>query len=229
MKTYFFDLDGTLSDSAPGLLACFRTALDSLDIRDVEEASLRRHLGEPLPMIFRSYQPGLTDTEVEKGIHAFRRRYDAEGIFVNELYADIKLVLERLADLGLPAWVVTSKPTHHAEKVCEILGIRHHFQGVVGADLDENDTKTTLLQDALARSGAPPESTLFLGDRHYDITGALENGVMPVGALWGYGTKAELKAAGCQVFAETPLDFLQRFVENWPATPQSSPAQTAES
>lgn len=227
MKTYFFDLDGTLTDSAPGLLDCFGTALDFLGIRGVDEASLRRHLGEPLPMIFRSYQPDLPDEAVAQGIDVFRRRYDAEGIFVNQLYPDIESMLQRLNDLDLPAWVVTSKPGHHAEKVCEILGIRQHFRGVVGAGPDETDTKTTLVRDALARSGAQPDSTLFLGDRHYDVTGAIENGVTPVGALWGYGTKPEMESAGCKAFAETPLAFLAHFVENRPTNHLAGVTQAA--
>lgn len=214
MKTYFFDLDGTLTDSAPGLLDCFGIALDFLGIRGIEEASLRRHLGESLPLIFRSYQPDLSDEAVAQGIEVFRQHYDAKGIFVNQLYPDIESMLERLTGLGLPAWVVTSKPMHHAEKVCEILGIRQHFQGVVGAGPDETDTKTTLVRDALARSNARPDSTTFLGDRHYDVTGAIENKVIPVGALWGYGTKLEMESAGCKAFAETPLAFLEDFVEN---------------
>ncbi|MBN7795509.1 HAD hydrolase-like protein [Parahaliea mediterranea] len=214
MGAYFFDLDGTLTDSAPGLLNSFGVALDFLGVRNVSEPSLRGHLGEPLPEVFRSYLPDISNVDIESGIAAFRRSYDDEGIYVNKLYPGIEALLKRLRELDFGAWVVTSKPVHHAEKVCELLEIRDYFQGIIGAGLDEADTKSTLVHKALGLSEADPRSTIFLGDRCYDVVGALSNNVRPVGALWGYGSRTELETAGCVEFAQSPSAFLADYVES---------------
>jgi len=44
----------------------------------------------------------------------------------------------------------------------------------------------------------------MIGDRAQDVAGALANGVRPIGALWGYGTRAELARAGARQFCERP-------------------------
>ena len=53
----------------------------------------------------------------------------------------------------------------------------------------------------------------MVGDRSYDVVGALATGVLPIGALWGYGTEEELKAAGCLHFANSPVAFRKTYVE----------------
>ena len=112
------------------------------------------------------------------------------------------------------AWIVTSKPENYANEVAKLLGINLLLSGIVGAGLDEKDTKTGLIKTALERANVASDQVIMLGDRHYDILGALANKVLPVGALWGYGSRAELSSAGCKHFACTPKEFQQQFVAN---------------
>jgi phosphoglycolate phosphatase len=121
-------------------------------------------------------------------------------------------MLALLRGRGYPAWVVTSKPEHHAVAVVDNLELTSLIDGVIGADLSETDTKTELVARALLASGGDPTGTMMVGDRHFDIIGALENRVTAVGALWGYGSYAELRDAGCRLFAESPADFTEKFV-----------------
>jgi phosphoglycolate phosphatase len=79
--------------------------------------------------------------------------------------------------------------------------------------LDELDTKAGLIARALSVANVTSNEAIMLGDRHYDITGALENKILPVGALWGYGSYDELYAAGCGHFAKSPNEFQVTFVE----------------
>jgi phosphoglycolate phosphatase len=122
-------------------------------------------------------------------------------------------MLDAVARKGAVAWVVTSKPEHYAVGVIRDLKIDGFFQGVVGAGLDETDTKGQLIARALAAAHVNGKEAIMLGDRFYDVVGALENNVLPVGALWGYGSYEELHAAGCRHFAASPREFCTRFVE----------------
>jgi phosphoglycolate phosphatase len=212
MACFFFDLDGTLTDSRQGLFAAFRAGLANVGAAPLPDDALQPYLGTPLPLMFAAVSPGLAPDLVEAGIAAFRTSYQAEGIFRNTLYPGVRRMLECLIGNGHRAWVVTSKPEPHASLVIRLLGIEPYFRGIVGAGLAETDTKTQLVARALALSGAHPDETIMLGDRSYDVIGALENHVAPVGALWGYGTAVELRRAGCKQFASSAADFMANFI-----------------
>ena len=213
IKAYFFDLDGTLTDAREGLYFCFRAALTALSLPDLPDARLARFLGPPLPEMFRVLKPEITDDEIEAGMAAFRAAYEAGGIKRNALYLGVSEMLQAVRDKGARSWIVTSKPQHYAVQVVAALGIDGFFAGVTGAGLDERDTKAEMLAASLQRAEVSATEALMVGDRFYDVAGALENDVTPIGALWGYGSHEELHGAGCRLFAETAGEFQKRFVE----------------
>ena len=212
MQGFLFDLDGTLTDSQAGIAQCYRAALEALGIMGLSDAALRRQVGAPIPEVLQAFKADLSDVDVDRGIAAYRASYEREGIFVNALFPGVHNMLTRVRDSGRPAWIVTTKPQHFAEQVVDILQIRDLVVGIVGPALDEFGTKAPLIRRALQGTGLAPHQTVMLGDRHYDVVGALETGVAPVGALWGYGGHEELHAAGCRDFAESASDFTARFV-----------------
>jgi len=213
MRAFFFDLDGTLTDSQVGIVACYRAALDAVGAPEVSGRDLTRQIGASLPVIFQTNMPGIADVDIDRGIAAYREAYEREGIFKNTLYPGIRDMLELIRDSGRKSWIVTAKPTAYAEQVVDILDIRDLISGVAGPSLDELGTgKAVLIRQAMTATDLGPEQVIMLGDRHYDIAGALEAGVASVGALWGYGAREELAAAGCRDFAASAEDFTQRFV-----------------
>jgi len=212
MKGYFFDLDGVLTDSRPGLFASFRGALKALHLPDQSDDQLNRFLGTPLPEMFRVFEHDISPAAIETGIAAFRRVYEASGIRQNLLYPGVLDMLRAIRQTKRIAWIVTSKPEKYAVEVARILGIDTLLDGIVGAGLAENDTKTGLIKTALLRANVTSDAVIMLGDRHYDIVGAIDNNVTPVGALWGYGTREELAAAGCKHFVRGAREFQQQFV-----------------
>lgn len=216
MICYFFDLDGVLTDSRPGLHASFRGALQALGLPEQSDDQLNRFLGTPLPEMFRALRQDVSETDIEAGIAAFRRVYESVGIRQNRLYPGVLDMLRAIQQRRCTAWIVTSKPQHYAVEVARLLGIDGYLQGVVGAGLDEQDTKTGLIATALTQAAATSDATIMLGDRHYDIAGALANRVLPVGALWGYGSQDELASAGCRHFVHTPREFETQFVTSTP-------------
>ena len=212
LEGFFFDLDGTLTDSQAGIVQCFRAALESLGVTDLDDRALQSHIGAPLPEMLAAFRTGLGEDEVARGIAAYRAAYEHAGIFENALYPGVREMLMRVRGSGRPAWIVTTKPERYAERVVDILDIRDLLAGVIGPGLEEHDTKAKLVRRALQASAVGPEAAVMLGDRHYDVAGALDNGVRPVGALWGYGAREELRAAGCRDFAHSADDFTRRYI-----------------
>ena len=214
---YLFDLDGTLTDAREGLFSSFRAALKALRLDELSDKRLELFLGTPLPEMFRVLKPEISRGEITAGIDAFRTAYETTGIQKNTLYSGVLPMLREIRRLKRGCWIVTSKPQAYAEQVATDLGITPFFDGVIGAGLDENDTKGELVARALQRAAAQgaafePSNVLMLGDRFYDVVGALENVVVPVGALWGYGSREELYGAGCRYFVSSPVEFHRRFV-----------------
>ncbi len=213
MRAFFFDLDGTLTDSQAGIVACYRVALGAVGAPELSDRDLTGQVGAPLPVVLRTLTPGIADADVDRGIAAYREAYEREGIFKNTLYPGIQNMLEMVRESGRLTWIVTSKPAHYAEQVVDILNIRGLLDGVIGPSLDELGGKFELIRQALTAARLSPARVTMLGDRHYDVTGALQAGVAPVGALWGYGAREELTAAGCRDFAASAEDFSRRYVD----------------
>jgi len=214
MKACFFDLDGTLADSRRGLVSSLRAAFEHLNIPSPGDNDVAQFLGTPLPRVFRSYLPDLTDADVEAGMQAFRAVYEKTGIEDNELYPGVVDMLRAARQRGVKTWIVTSKPEPQADRVARMLQIDSLIEGIVGAGLAETDTKTDLVGRALAAAAVASGEAVMVGDRHYDVVGALENNVRPVGALWGFGTYDELYAAGCRYFAQSAEEFRKLFIES---------------
>ncbi|WP_375413503.1 HAD hydrolase-like protein [uncultured Bradyrhizobium sp.] len=214
MKAYLFDLDGTLSDSRAGLYPAFRAGLHAIGVASVSDEQLAGFLGTPLPEMFRGFRAGITQGEIDAGMAAFRAAYEITGIIDNELYPGVIQMLTAIRQRGSAIWVVTSKPEPQAVRIVAHLKLDSYVAGVIGASLAETDTKTDLVARALTAARVAKHEAVMVGDRHYDITGALANGVLPVGALWGYGSKQEMSAAGCGEFVHSPDEFRMRFVED---------------
>lgn len=213
MKAYLFDLDGTLADSRAGLYPAFRAGLQAIGISSVDDLQLAAFLGTPLPEMFRAFRPAIPQREIDAGIAAFRVAYELTGIVASELYPGVIEMLAAIRQRGAAISVVTSKPEPHAVHVVTHLELDRYVVGVVGAGLAETDTKSELVARALQVAGVASHEALMVGDRHYDIIGAIANSVLPVGALWGYGSRDELADAGCRHFVGSPDEFRALYVE----------------
>lgn len=209
MKTYdniFFDLDGTLTDSGPGIMNGVRYALEKLGAPALPEATLRRFVGPPLHDSMQRFC-GFTLDKAMHSVDVFREYYNVTGIFENSVYPGIEELLRALTDMGKRLFVATSKPKVAAERVLEHYELRKYFTFVAGATLDSSLVeKKDIIAHAMKNCGAAAENTLMVGDREHDIWGANANHMDSVGILWGYGSREELLSAGAMAVIETPMD-----------------------
>lgn len=203
-----FDLDGTLTDSAPGLLGCIRYALDQLDIEHPDDETMRSFLGPPLWVIFRDHF-GLDDDQVKRAIELYRERYHDTGMFENMVYDGIPETLEALRHENIRMAIATSKPEYSATRILEYFGLAHYFEFIGADDLaGTRASKTKVIAHTLAHTGLDPrtQSTVMVGDRSHDVEGAASHGIPTIGVLWGYGSRDELQTAGARSLVATPAD-----------------------
>ena len=207
MRNYdiiLFDLDGTLTDSAQGILNSVRYACRKLGLEMPSEATLRKFLGPPLIESFRTLL-GLHDADAERALTAFREYFPVTGIFENEVYDGVPALLADLKAAGKTVLLVTSKPEEYAKRIMEHFDLAQYCDFICGATLDETRTdKAEVIAYALATAGITDKAgVVMVGDREHDVLGAKKNGLPCIGAVYGYGTAEELTAAGAAVLAET--------------------------
>ena len=213
MKNYdilLFDLDGTLTDSAEGIVNCAEYALNSLGISEPDRSKLLRFIGPPLIDSFMDFY-GLSREDAVKAVAAYRERYPVKGIFENRVYEGIPEALELLKKGGKRLALATSKPEIYAKRILEHFDLAKYFEVVTGAELSGvRNAKADVIDECLKRLGCPVKDTvLMIGDRKHDVEGAKLCGVACAGVKFGYAEENELENAGADFVFDTPFQLAE--------------------
>ncbi len=209
IRTVLFDLDGTVSDSAPGILHALRLSFAEAGVDWIDDGVARSLLGPPF---WHSLPPLVGEHRVDEVVRGYRRHYVEDGaMFDTAVYDGVPEILRALAAGGFQLAVATSKPEVHAGRIVAHLGLADLFDTVCGDTLDGGrHTKALVVGEALSRFGDPdPATVLMVGDRSHDVLGAAAHGLSCAGALWGYGSAAELTAAGASPLCARPSEVLE--------------------
>ena len=204
MQVILFDLDGTLTDSGPGIMRSVQYALEKMGRPVVDLQALRCFVGPPLKEQFMAYA-GFDDGEALEAIRYYRERYMDKGMFENEVYPGIEDILKLLVDRGRILAVASSKPEVYVRQILDHFGLSGYFREIVGAELDGRTSKSEVIEEALRRLGMSThrQAVLMVGDRDYDVIGAHHCGLQCIGVAYGYGSREELKKAGAAYVADS--------------------------
>jgi phosphoglycolate phosphatase len=209
----FFDLDGTLTDSRPGIMASMRHAMSAIGREAPSDAALLRFIGPPTHDAFRELL-GTDDVELNtRTITIYRERYATLGLFENSVYPGVSAGLAALRDAGFSPCVVTSKPEIFANQIIDHFDLRPYFKHVYGSELNGvRSHKGELIAHVLASEGLAAPNVWMIGDRLHDIRGAQQNGVRAAGVLWGYGSRDELTDAGAEAIFTSMAELTSTFL-----------------
>ena len=181
-----FDLDGTLTDSAEGIVASFRHALTAIGAETPGGDLAGRVVGPPMHHTLASM--GLGD-RADEAIAAYRADYTSRGWAMNTVFDGVPTLLADLRAAGVRMAVATSKVESTARRILDHFGLAHHFEVIAGASADgTRATKADVLAHALSQLHPLPERLLMVGDRAHDVEGAAEHGIDTVVVGWGYGS-----------------------------------------
>jgi phosphoglycolate phosphatase len=179
-----FDLDGTLTDSAQGIVSSFRHALDEVGAEIPDGDLAGRLVGPPMHQTLTAM--GLKDPD--GAIAAYRADYSTRGWAMNALFDGIPQLLTDLRAAGVRLAVATSKAEPTAQRILEHFGLDQHFEVIAGASLDGvRATKAEVVAHALAALEPLPDRVVMVGDRAHDVEGAAVHGIATVVVDWGYG------------------------------------------
>ena len=206
VQAVLFDLDGTLTDSAPGVFESVIHALRSVGFADegklCDEAWLHQFVGPPLDWSLRNLA-GLEGETADRALELFREHYTGGAVFHSRLFPGMKELMEELKAAGVRLGIATGKPVDQAMQVVEHFGLKNLVEHVQSSPLSRNEaSKQEIISAALAAMDIQdPGLAVMVGDRCFDMEGARACGVWPVGVDSGYAAPGELEKAGAWAIA----------------------------
>lgn len=206
--TLIFDLDGTISDPFEGISKSINYALESQDIDSVDPERIRPMIGPPLTDIFEFFVGGVSTGLMQTLIDKYRERYASVGFAENIVYDGMPELIAELSASGHTLGVCTSKRADYASDIVEMFGLTAHFQFISGGDVGIHKTEQL---EAIIANGVDASTSAMIGDRHFDIIAAKNNGVTSVGVSWGFGDDAELDTAAPDHLVHSPGELLELF------------------
>lgn len=204
--TCFFDLDGTLTDSSPGITNGLRQMITHLGYPIPDDTQLNTWIGPPLTDKLASTY-SVTGSRAQQAVEVFREYYTQQGYKENRLYDGIAELLESLRTKGIDLVIATSKPTEHAMLVLDHFSLTPLFSSVYANSLDNRrPTKTDVIRHAITshKLHDQKEQIIMIGDRIHDICGAADNGIDAIGVLYGFAGPGELDACTPKALVKHP-------------------------
>lgn len=203
--TVLFDLDGTLTDPAPGIIGSFRKALVDLGHEPPPFEELGWIIGPALRLSFPRVMGEGSDAEA--AVERYRFHYKAGGMYDLTLYDGMMEAVTAIRAASDRMFVCTAKPEPYAVPIVERFGYAPHFERVYGAALDGSlDDKADIIAKIIAEQEIDPARSVMIGDRMHDIHAAQRHGIASIGVAWGYGGVAELTEAGATAICHQPED-----------------------
>lgn len=209
-----FDLDGTLVDTIPLILACYEHTLAAhLPGYDPGRRAVIGNLGRSLDAILFDYaaaagveDPRATSREMLATYRAFQREHIARLI---RPYDGMREALEGLRAMGLTLGLVTSKVEWAARETYERYGLGEFLSiCVFHDDTERHKPDPEPLLHAAAKGGLELARTVYVGDSVHDMAAGRAAGMRTIAALWGPSEREELVRAGADHLAERPADLL---------------------
>jgi phosphoglycolate phosphatase len=192
-----FDLDGTITDSAPGITATLAYTFERMGLRVPPQEELIHYVGPPILDSLRDLA-GLNLAQSHRALEIYRAKYLEGGVFESTMYPGMIDLLRKIGESDMALSLATSKPEWPATLILEHYGVARYFDHITGASEDESrSAKSDVVAEALRRlraSGSDLSRPIMIGDRDIDVRGSAANDVPAIFVEWGYGT--ELESAG---------------------------------
>jgi phosphoglycolate phosphatase len=210
-QALIFDLDGTLLDTLDDIANSANSVLSRYGFPTHAVDAYRWFVGDGVTMLMARALPAerRTDDNITSCAKAFREVYRRNWNVHTRPYNGIPELLNALSARDVEMAVLSNKP-HDFTKLCvqEFLG-EWPFEMVLGLrhGVPQKPDPAGALKIA-ARLARAPARILYLGDSAVDMKTAVNAGMFPLGALWGFRALEELLENGAGGIVETPMDVL---------------------
>ena len=201
-KSIFFDLDGTLTDPAPGITNAIIYARKKWGLEPGANEDYYKFIGPSMPQSFEEFW-GFSHEDAVEFLKTYREYFGTVGLFENEVYPGIPQLLKNLKEQGCRLFIATTKPTGFSVRIAEKFGFAEYFEMISGAGEFSENTKFTVIRNAKDACAVDMSSAIMVGDRLYDVEGAHEHGIPCIGVTYGYGSHREHEEAGADFIVDS--------------------------
>lgn len=198
----FFDLDGTLTDPAPGITNAIIYARKKWGLEPGANEDYYKFIGPSMPQSFEEYW-GFSHEDAVEFLKTYREYFGDVGLFENEVYPGIEALLKALKTAGCHLYIATTKPTGFSVRIAERFGFSGYFDMISGSGEFSDNTKYDVIRNARDACSVDMIDAVMIGDRLFDVEGAHAHGIPCIGVSYGYGGREELQAAGADFLADT--------------------------
>lgn len=213
-----FDLDGTLTDPKIGITKSVQYALEDQGIYEPDLDKLEPFIGPPLKDSFEEFYH-MNEKQVLRAIQKYHERFDTTGIYENALFVGVPELLSDEKKKGAKIAIASSKPTELVLRILDYFHIADYFDVVVGSEMDGRRSKKEEVVEEALRQLLPAEEIAdkkkkiaMIGDRKFDIEGAIAHGLTGIGVTFGYAEEGELEKAGADYIVDT-VDELKELLQ----------------
>lgn len=210
-KAVIFDLDGTLLNTLEDIADAINEVLSGLGFPTHDIETYKTFVGEGVEnLMLRVLPEGHRDEKmILRCVKLIRGQYEIHAFTKTKIYDGIPDLLDDLTRRGITLAVLSNKPHENAAPQVEYYLGAGRFEVVQGAlpDVPNKPDPTGALSIA-ERMGVEPQECIFIGDSDIDMITAVNAGMYPVGATWGFRSAEELEANGAKVLLKKPVDLL---------------------
>lgn len=201
-KLVIIGFDGTIADTAPGILYCMNTTALSMGYTPVAHDALYGVIGVSLEQGFMKLY-GMKEDEIEYAMNQYSKLYSIKGEEMILIYEGIDESLKKLKESGVKLAIVTQK---NERFINNMLGVYSYigdlFDTVCATNVELDMDKSDMLRKVCADLGVDPADAVFVGDSYVDAEAAGEVGIDFAAALygWGFRSKEDAEQYNCKAY-----------------------------
>ncbi len=185
-----FDLDGTLVDTAPDMVATLQKMQSDYDYEPVSYDFGRSNVSNGAMGLLRIGFPDIDEEGRLTMVSEFVERYAERLCVETRLFAGLDTLLDQLDAAGCPWGVVTNKPEQLTNPLLEQLGLAHRSVcAICGDTLPVRKPEPAPLLLGCDIAGVETHRSIYVGDASRDIEAGLRAGVATIAAAYGYITE----------------------------------------
>ena len=190
-KLVIIGFDGTIADTAPGILYCMNTTALSMGYTPVAHDALYGVIGVSLEQGFMNLY-GMKEDEIEYAMNQYSKLYSIKGEEMILIYDGIPEALQKLKADGMKLAIATQKNEKFINNMLAVYSyIGCLFDTVCATNVEREMTKTDMLRQVCADLEVDPAEAVFVGDSYVDAIAAQEAGVDFAAALYGWGFRSQ--------------------------------------
>jgi len=187
IKAVLFDLDGTLFDTAPDLVATLNHLRAGLGLAAKPVEALRHFVSMGAVGLINAGMPPCNENTLEARRKSFLNHYQDNSYIDSRPFEGVESLLSELASRGIPWGIVTNKPEFLAIPILEKVGWLSSSSAIICGDtVSRNKPHPEPVLAACRIIGVHPAETLMVGDDLRDVEAGRRAGSQTAFVLYGY-------------------------------------------